>query len=317
MDLREIDFERYAREVLPLTAPLWSGRRSFPTYVDQTRAIAASGYGRRHYRTLGLYEGATLLASFKRYGRVVRDGNLRLRAIGIGAVYTPPDRRGRGYASAMLGQALDRARRDGHDLAYLFSDIHPRFYEQLGFQTLASREFSLRADTLAKGRIEVARMEERDWSGVRRCFELTEAGRSAGFVRSPLVWEWIRLRFAHGSERPEGAETNLVVRRGRSIGAYVFGTRAPARDAFVLDEFGFADAAADLVPALLRAACGDLRRLTGWVPPENARALLPRGAARKRKTSILMIAPLTRAGTRLVAAAASSGEEFCWATDHI
>lgn len=319
MRLSEMLPEAYARDVLPMTFPLWAGRRDLATYIAQTLAIAKSPYGRRHYRTLGLYDGAAPVASFKRYERTVREGTHRLRAFGIGAVYTPPALRGRGYASAMLAAALDRARADGYDVAYLFSDIRPQFYAELGFQALASRELALRADTLPKARVEVARMEERDWNGVRRCFELSEGRRPAAFTRTPLAWEWIRTRLAHGSERPPGDVTNLVVRRGRGIGAYVFGTRMPSRDAFVVDEFGFADEAmAELLPALLRGAAGDLHRLIGWLPPDGARELLPHGSVRKRNASILMLAPLSSAGVQFARTAARPAKaDFCWVTDHI
>src|ERR1700728_3005668 len=91
MRLREIAPEVYARDVLPLTAPLWAGRRTFAVYAEQTLETARSGYGRRHYRTIGLFDGATLVASFKRYERSLRDGARQLPAIGFGAVYTPAE----------------------------------------------------------------------------------------------------------------------------------------------------------------------------------------------------------------------------------
>jgi predicted N-acetyltransferase YhbS len=265
-----------------------------------------------------LYDGKTLVASFKRYDRVIYGRSRRLRALGIGAVFTPPQYRGRGYASVMLASTLDRARSDGYDLAYLFSDIRPQFYAALGFRALPSRKLSLRADTLPSRRLELAPLSEGDWSGVRRCFELGERMRSAGFLRTPLAWEWIRMRIGHLSEHSVGNETNLVVRRRRGICAYVLGVRAPESDAYFVDEFGFADdAAAAITPALLRAAAGDLHRVIGWHPPNGARNLLPKGVVHKRKRAILMMAPLNAGGARLVREAQDSAADFCWATEHI
>ena len=94
MNLRAIEFEIYAAEVLPHTAELWAGERAQDRYVEQTGEIAHCGYGRRHYRTVGLYDGDRLVASFKRYERTLRAGTGRLRAAGIGAVFTPPELRG-------------------------------------------------------------------------------------------------------------------------------------------------------------------------------------------------------------------------------
>jgi len=306
--------DAYARDVLPLTAPLWAGRRTFDEYVEQTLEIARSPYGRRYYRTNALYDGARPVSSFKRYERAMHHGSRRLRAFGIGAVFTPPEERGRGYASVMLALALDRAKSEGFDVAYLFSDIRPQFYANLGFVELPSRRFSLRADALPAKRLEVSRFEERDWSGASRAFELGERRRIAGFLRSASVWGWIRMLGRHGGDR----QTNLVVRRGRSIAAYVLGTRDPERDAYVLEEFGFGDdSAAAAIPPLLRAAAGDLRRVVGWSPPGSAARLLRKGHLTKRTRAILMMAPLTSAGARLIDAVRSSAADFCWPNDHI
>ncbi|MDQ2865901.1 MAG: GNAT family N-acetyltransferase [Candidatus Eremiobacteraeota bacterium] len=319
MRLAEIPFEDYAREVLPQTAELWAGRRNFESYVAQSQQIARSGYGRRNYSTIGLYDGGALVASIKRYGRALDFGPHRLRAVGIGAVFTSPQFRGRGYASAMLASLLDDSRNAGFDLAYLFSDIRPEFYREIGFEVLPSRAISMRSDGLSKSRVEVRLLEEGDWSGVRRCYELNERIRPWGFARTPLVWEWIRLRMRHGSERPVGVQTNLVVRRGRAIAAYVMGLRAPENDAYILDEYGFADAqAALLVAPLLRSAAGDLRRITGWAPPEGVADVLGRASIRKRKDAIFMAAPLSHHGAKwLQRAGAPNAGDGVWSFDHI
>jgi GNAT superfamily N-acetyltransferase len=319
MRLRDIPTETYAAEVLPLTAPLWAGRRTFDEYARQTIEIARSSYGRRYYRTIGLYDGKTRVSSFKQYERRLRDGSRRLDAIGFGAVFTPNEYRGRGYASVMLAMALDQARSEGYELAFLFSDIRPHFYAALGFRTLPSRRFSLRADTLPATRLRPAVLGDGDWNGVRRVFELAEHRAGIGFARTATTWDWIRMRMLHRSEHPAGDETNLVLRRRRSIAAYVFGVRVTERDEYFLEEFGFADdAAAQTIPALLRAAAGDLRRIAGWLPPRGARPLLSRFAVRKRNSSILMMAPLRSPGELAIDAIASDARnDFCWATDHI
>ncbi|MBV9334093.1 MAG: GNAT family N-acetyltransferase, partial [Candidatus Eremiobacteraeota bacterium] len=257
MQLREITPQVYVREVLPLTASLWGGARTFDAYVAQTLEIARGPYGRRYYRTLGLYDGTTLVASFKRYERTIRHETQSLRAVGFGAVFTPEEYRGRGYASVMVATALDAARADGHDVAFLFSDIRPQFYTALGFTALPSRRFLLRADTLPSMRLQLTHLKDDDWRSIRRVYERGDEARSAGFVRSASVWSWIATKMRHRSEHPTGQPANLVVRRSGRIVAYVFGVRAPRLDAYLLDEFAFADTAgAAAIPALLRAAAG-------------------------------------------------------------
>lgn len=318
-ELREIPVEVYAHEVLPHTAALWAGRRSFELYQSQTLEIAHSAYGKRFYRTIGLFEGSRLLASCKRYERTARVGSRRLRACGIGAVFTAQELRGRGYASAMLGALLDAARDEGFGAAYLFSDIRPQFYAQLGFTELPSRSISLRADTLDGGHVAAEPLGARDWSGVRGCFDALDARRGWALERSPLVWDWIRLRLRQGCEHASGQPVRLVVRRGRTVSAYLIGRREPVHDAFVLDEFGYADdAGREEVPRLLRAAAGDLRRVTGWLAPEGARQALPRGSVRRRPAAIWMAAGLTALGREFVQnAAAPAPFDGVWSTDHV
>jgi len=317
--LRRLGADEYARLVLPQTAAIWAGRRDFRTYLAHAFEIARSRYGRRYYRTFGLYDEKRLVASFKRYERAAYLGASRLRAYGVGAVFTPPEYRGRGYASAMLGCALDDARTGGYDLGFLFSDIAPQFYAQLGFVALPSREFSLKADTLPSRRLAPGILSDRDWAGVERCFTFDQSARTFGFLRTPVVWDYIRNRLQQDAAISTGTAANLALRRGRRIVAYVLGTRTAERDAYVVDEFGYADdAAAETIPALLRAAAGDLRRVVGWLPPTGARDALASATVRRRKRAVFMAVPLTPVGKRFVAALRSSGNaDPCWHADHV
>jgi len=318
--LHEVPPSAYVERVLPLTEPLWAQGRSFDAYASQTLELAQTPYGRRHFRTLALSDGtADMLASFKRYERDARIGNTRLRAMGIGAVFTPEEHRGHGYATAMLALAMDEARRSGLDFAYLFTDIHPQFYKDLGFVELPSRSISVRADNMQGARIGAQPLSDRDWSAVRKCFDNCDALRQFGFVRSPVVWDWIRTRLRHRFEHPKGQPVNLAVRQGRGIAAYVIGRREPAHDAYVVDEFAFADTdSARCIAPLLRSAAGDLRRIVAWLPPAPARTLLPRGSVRRRSGAIWMLAPLSADGSRFLKLAAETGTaDGIWPLDHI
>jgi hypothetical protein len=120
-------------------------------------------------------------------------------------------------------------------------------------------------------------------------------------------------------EHSEGQPFNLVARKGRTVAAYVIGVREPKHDAYVFDEFGYAgERAKALIAPLLRSAAGDLRRIVSWLPPQGARALLPRGSVRRRTEAIWMIAPLSSNGRRFLERAKSSGSaDGIWALDHI
>jgi hypothetical protein len=218
----------------------------------------------------------------------------------------------------MLATALDAARADGCDVAFLFSDIRPQFYATLGFAALPSRRFLLRADTLPSMRLQLTHLRDADWPAVQRVYERWNQNRNACFVRSAALWSWIAMRMRQRAEHPTGQPANLLVRRGGRIIAYVFGVRAPRLDAYLLDEFAFADAtSAAGIPALLRAAAGDLQRVTGWLPPAGAREVMPKLTVRRRNDAVFMMAPLGAAGRELLRDATARGADFCWASEHI
>lgn len=312
--------EEYVRDVLPQTAALWAGERDFETYVAEFRELCDSGFGRRRFRTLGLVIDGEHVASCKRYQRELRCGERIFRTAGIGAVFTPPAHRGRGYATAMLGAFLDAERDAGTDFAFLFADIHPAFYERLGFVALPSRVIALRADALPSTRIAVRVLDDADWPAMARCFGALDGRRPFGMTRPPLIWEWLRLRAR--SREQVGTLVRLGIGRGRTLAAYVSGRRFPAVDTFVLDEFAFVDdAAAESIPALTRSAAGDLRKVSGWLVPTPARKVLPRGAVRARKTAVAMIAPLSLAARtawrRHAAEVAGASADAYWSGDHV
>ncbi len=311
----------YVREVLPGTHGMWGGKRNFESYADDFRAMAGSAYLKRRRFTVGLRMDGRLVSSCKLYDREIRWGQKTLRATGIGAVYTPENLRGRGYASAMLGALLDDERAAGRDLAFLFSDIHPVFYERLGFVALPSRVITVRATSLDGSPAGGVPLESSDWAAIRRCFDALESGRAWSFKRTPLVWDWMRGMWSRPVDAPT-QRVQLVVRRSRSLIAYALGRRIPGKDTFVVDDFAFEGAAGRAVlPALLRSAAGDLRRVGGWLPPPLAREALPRGSVRPRKDAIFMLAPLSSLARSWWIAnraeVANGAADACWSADHI
>lgn len=294
--LEPIGQDEYVREVLPHSFGLWNNGRAFERYASDFRAVASSTYAKRRAFTLGLRDGGTLVASCKTYDRELRWETTSLRATGIGAVFTPQRLRGRGYATVMLGALLDAERNAGRDIAFLYSDIHPAYYARLGFIELPSRLFSVRSAALDGRAIGAREIDEADWRGIRRCFEAVDRARPWSLRRTPLVWNWMREHWSAPSR--EGTQpVHLVVRRARHIVAYAIGRRVLRDDTLVVDDFAFdGEEGRALVPALLRTAAGDLRRVGGWLPPSVARDALPRGSVRARKDALLMVAPLSQLG---------------------
>ncbi len=319
--LETLPADEYVRAVLPDTFSLWGNKRSFDRYVDDFRALAESPYGKRRPFTVGIREAGAIACSCKNYDRELRWQTKALRATGIGAVFTPAGVRGRGFATFMLGALLDAERAAGRDLAFLYSDIHPAFYERLGFVMLPSRLITLRADALDGAHAGAVPLESRDWPAIRRCFESIDRARPWSLRRTPLVWDWMRQRW--NAAPPDGAQPiRLVIRRGPSVLAYVLGRRALRDDTFVIDDFAFeGDEGRALLPALLRAGAGDLRRVGGWLPPAVAREALPRGSVRARKNAIFMLAPLSPLARAWWAeckeATLASRADAAWSADHV
>ncbi len=56
---------------------------------------------------------------------------------GIGSLATPPESRGKGFASELIQYTIDRLeKKDGATLIYLYADIDPEFYTRFGFRAL-------------------------------------------------------------------------------------------------------------------------------------------------------------------------------------
>lgn len=120
-------------QILDQTHRLWHDGLTRERYGQYNKAQMRTAWGARHLSRLALVEGDRLLASAKRYDlRVTLDG-LPLTAVGIGAVFTPPELRGRGYGQRIVNVLIEQARTDGAALALLFSEIGPAYYERLGF----------------------------------------------------------------------------------------------------------------------------------------------------------------------------------------
>ena len=305
---------------MPHSAVEWAGTRTFERYAGDLRDFAATGYGRRRFRLVGVRAGGTVASSCKLYARELRCGERTRRATGIGAVFTPEALRGRGLATTMLAAVLDAERAAGTDFAFLFSDIRPHFYEELGFKKLPSRVFTLRAKSLDFERIAPVPVEDGDWPAIARCFAALERTRPIALARPPLVWEW--MRSIHRIHALKGDAVSLAIRGRRGIVAYCLGRRVVKADAFVVDEFAYAgEAHRHLAGPLLRAAAGDLAKITGWLPPSPARSAIPRGTVRARRDAILMIAPLSpsaREAWRLESPALlESGSDTVWSNDHV
>jgi predicted N-acetyltransferase YhbS len=132
-------------QILDESYPIWNEGLTRPAYGQWNLAQTRTPWGARHLERVALVDDAgALLSSAKRYRFAARLDQRDVRVLGIGAVCTPPDRRRRGHASALIQQLIEEARADGTDAVLLFSEIGTAFYERLAFKPVPLDEVRIR-----------------------------------------------------------------------------------------------------------------------------------------------------------------------------
>jgi GNAT superfamily N-acetyltransferase len=137
--------------ILDDTYSIWNDGLSRPAYARFYTAQVATPWGRTHLQRYALLDGAEVLASAKVYRFDAALDGQAVQVVGIGAVFTAPAARRRGAARELLDRLLERAAADGADLALLFSEIGPAYYEHLGFDAIATSDRHLRVTESTRG----------------------------------------------------------------------------------------------------------------------------------------------------------------------
>jgi predicted N-acetyltransferase YhbS len=133
-----------AEKTLDLTYPQWHDGLSRANYGRWFEAQLTTRWGRTHLSRWALLDDGDLVATAKLYTFEATLDGRAIRVAGVGAVFTAPERRGRGGARELLERLLERAARDGADAALLFSEIDPAYYARLGFTAIPTDERSVR-----------------------------------------------------------------------------------------------------------------------------------------------------------------------------
>ena len=101
-------------QVHDLTYPVWHEGLTRRAYAQWNRAQLLTPWGRERLQRLALVDASgDVLATLKRYRYEIRLDGRAGWMCGIGALFTPPDRRGLGYATDLVERVLEEARRDG------------------------------------------------------------------------------------------------------------------------------------------------------------------------------------------------------------
>ena len=134
------------------THGLWGYGRPLAEHVEHTVAQVALA-GPELLRYVGLVDADRdrdrgLVAASKRYGLLFRAGGREARVLGIGAVFTKDDERGKGHAPALIRAMVAEASDLGYAAAILYSDIDAAYYARLGFVALPAIDHFSRVDAL-------------------------------------------------------------------------------------------------------------------------------------------------------------------------
>jgi hypothetical protein len=173
---------------------------------------------------------------------------------GIGAVFTPPDHRGRGYARALIEAVLEHESRDGVVLAGLFSEIGPAFYQRLGFSVVPLDEVTINVRMKGGAPAMLVRAgDDRDLPALAAMHDVRTAGLPFALRRDPplLYYALSKKRMLAGLG-PHGLRQVefFVAEEGASAVAYVL--LSQNKNGWTLEEAGDRDPAGARLGAMLQ-----------------------------------------------------------------
>ena len=163
---------------------------------------------------------------------------------GIGMVVTSPEYRGRGYASALLRDAIAYMEAQNYDLSLLFTTIQP-FYMPLGWAAFPQTTFELELHdkkTFVSSGWESRQFDiESDLTQISQIYDESNRGRTGTVLRSEELWR-------DGYSQQVGMLPSLVIEKDGQIDAY-------ANLAFPDDDQGIDAYLATYYPNLREVGC--------------------------------------------------------------
>lgn len=242
-------------QVFDLTYPVWHEGLTRLAYAKWNLAQMRTPWGRDHLQRVALVNSAgDLLATAKRYRFDVQLDGRTGWMCGLGAVFTPPERRGQGHAHALIERLLAEATRDGALLAALFSEIGTSFYERGGFRTVPMDEVTVSVRRKDGSPAMLVRAgDERDLPALARLHETRAAGVRFSLKRDAALLRFVLAKkrtFAGLSAPGERQLEFFVAEEGASAVAYVI--LSINRHGWTLEEAGDRDPAGARLGGMLQ-----------------------------------------------------------------
>jgi len=263
----------YLEQILKETYPVWNDGLAPERYARFWEAQLRTPWGSTHLDRVALVEAGRVVCSAKRYDLGARiEGRIR-RVVGIGAVFTPPDKRGLGLARRLLETLLETAEAEGFEYAMLFSEIDPSFYQRIDFVPVPVLESRLEVKVKGGSPAVLVRAgEDRDVPSVAEMSARRAEGARFALDRSE---DWIRYglakrRLLAGLGPPGLRDVEfLVTEEGHQAVAYVVSMVHGGR--WFIEDAGDRDPSGARLGAMLQAMIAR----TPHLPAPEIRAWLP------------------------------------------
>lgn len=260
---------------------IWGDGRSLEARIEKLhRLLAAPG---SILWASGLTVGGQLVASMKRYHFKMKIGKALVPTLGVGAVFTSPAHRGRGYAARLLKSVMGEERAAGTQAALLYSAIRPSYYEALGYGAISSQRWKCEIAKISEAdALEWRPEREGDWKTFERIRPASDAA---------IFYDDHTRPFFRQLNVPE---QSFVSFSGTNLQAYV--SYVVSAGALFLEEYGFDSRFersfwSELRKMAERSGC---HSIAGWV----GAAPLPTGTTiSNREDKLAMVAMLSSSNT--------------------
>jgi hypothetical protein len=306
-------------QILDATYPVWNEGLTRAAYGQWNAAQMRTPWGRERLHRFALVDArGRLLATAKRYRYDARLDGRDVLICGFGAVFTPVEQRGHGYAAELIGQLVEQERAAGAVMATLFSEIGEEYYRRLEFQAVPIDE--VRVELVAKTgtpAMLVRAGAERDLPDIAGMHEVRAASARFALRRdvSQIHYAISKKRMFSGLSATGSRHTEFfVAEEGSSAVAYV--VIAVSGDDWTIEEAGDRDPAAARRGAMLQvlAAREPSRRrpvMRAWWPAGFPVPPQVRIAATGAAKDVFMVRPLAGIGAPL-----AREDVFYWRSDY-
>ncbi len=169
---------------------LWSGGMSLEARVQLIKSLRERFPKAFQYRGL-IDDSGSLIASLKEYSAEIEIQGLRQHCLGIGAVFTDPAWRGRGFAAALIRQCIEIGKERRLDGAILWSDIGVEYYERLGFTAFRQMRQTYGIDDIHHA-VHYRKASSTDRKYMIDLFHASIRGLELSTVRSLELWNFYR-----------------------------------------------------------------------------------------------------------------------------